>query len=138
MLDEISKHLKREVGSELLASCKTIRQISEYIEGMPSVDKNSAIELETDNRIDMDKAVAITGLALRLPGAKNQQEFWNNLCSLKKIAYPKSVPRERSFPAKPEWNDWLGELEDIECFDNEFLKSLLKRQNLWTLSKGLF
>ena len=46
-----------------MASCKTIRQISEYIEGMPSVDKNSAIELETDNRIDMDKAVAITGLA---------------------------------------------------------------------------
>ena len=62
---------------------------------MPSVDKNSAIELETDNRIDMDKAVAITGLALRLR-CKNQQEFWNNLCS-KKIAYPKSVPENGAF-----------------------------------------
>ena len=121
LLDEISKHLKREVGSELLASCKTIRQISEYIEGMPSVDKNSAIELETDNRIDMDKAVAITGLALRLPGAKNQQEFWNNLCS-KKDCISQISPKRKELSGKPEWNDWLGELEDIECFDNEFFE----------------
>ena len=49
-------------------------------------------------------------------------------CVLKRLHIPNQSQEKGAF-GKPEWNDWLGELEDIECFDNEFLKSLLKRQN---------
>ena len=72
----------------------------------------------------------------KIASAKNQQEFWNNLCS-KRLHIP-NQSQEKGLSGKPEWNDWLGELEDIECFDNEFLKSLLKKAKFMDPQQGLF
>lgn len=119
LLDEMEKYFGRELGTEVLVLCKTIRQMVDYLESMPFVNPKASKAPDLDPALDIQKAVAITGLALRLPQAKNQQEFWDNLCS-SKDCISKVSSRRRELAGHPEWEDWIGELEDIDLFDHEF------------------
>jgi acyl-CoA synthetase (AMP-forming)/AMP-acid ligase II/3-oxoacyl-(acyl-carrier-protein) synthase/acyl carrier protein len=121
LLDKIEEYLGREIGTEVLVLCKTIRQIAEYLESMPSVRTRSFSDSNTDHKLDVNKAVAITGLALRLPNAKTKEEFWDNLCS-KRDSISKISSMRKELSCQPEWDDWIGELEDIDQFDNEFFE----------------
>ncbi|KGE16337.1 beta-ketoacyl synthase N-terminal-like domain-containing protein [Paenibacillus wynnii] len=121
LLDLIGKHFDKEIGSEVLVFCKTIREIADYLQAMPSKNEESSKGWKTDNQLDIHKAVAITGLAVRLPNAKNQEEFWDNLAS-KKDSVSKISFKRRAQAGKPEWDDWLGELEEADKFDNEFFE----------------
>lgn len=63
--------------------------------------------------------VCITGLALRLPGANTQDEFWALLVNGIDRTAPVSKHRRDLVGAK-EWTDTIGELDDIERFDADF------------------
>ncbi|MEE0931323.1 MAG: beta-ketoacyl synthase N-terminal-like domain-containing protein, partial [Acutalibacteraceae bacterium] len=63
--------------------------------------------------------IAITGIGFRLPDANTQEEFWNNLCS-GKDSIDKVSEKRRKLSKSAEWQDWLGELRDVDCFDYEF------------------
>ena len=64
-------------------------------------------------------AVAITGLALRLPGAESQDEFWKLLTEGVNRTAPVSQHR-RDLASDQNWSDTMGELDDIQRFDAEF------------------
>lgn len=66
-----------------------------------------------------EPSIVITGLALRLPGADDQDQFWKLLIEGEDRTRPVSA-RRRALAAKPDWNDVIGEVEDIEMFDAEF------------------
>lgn len=66
-----------------------------------------------------DPSIVITGLAVRLPGARTPQEFWDVLVGGVDRTAPVSQHRRRLTGA-PGWNDVIGEIDDIECFDSEF------------------
>ncbi|MCK4258169.1 MAG: AMP-binding protein [Halanaerobiales bacterium] len=119
LLDKIETYLNKDIGFEVLASCKTIRQIAEYLQKMPSESAKSLSDWQTDNKLDINKAIAITGMALRFPQAKNQEEFWDNLCS-NEDSITKISSRRKELAGQLDWNDWIGELEDIDKFDNDF------------------
>ncbi len=121
LLDAIEKHLNREIGPEVLVLCKTVRQIAEYLESIPSASEKSFYHRQTGHKPDLSVAVAITGIALRFPHANSREEFWDNLCS-KKDCISKISARRRELSGRPEWDDWMGELGDIDDFDNEFFE----------------
>ncbi len=69
--------------------------------------------------------IAIVGISCRFPGAKNYREFWNNLAN--GAASIREIDRwnfEQHYTASDEENKcsskWLGMLEDIDKFDNNF------------------
>ena len=77
-------------------------------------------------------AVAVVGMACRLPGANSVEELWNLISSGGSTATP--VPADRidiahSFRAsqdqkwagKQQW--WGNFISDIECFDNNFFRT---------------
>ena len=64
-------------------------------------------------------AIAITGLALRLPGAESQDDFWKLLAEGTDRTAPVSQHR-RDLASDQNWSDTVGELDDIQRFDAEF------------------
>ena len=64
-------------------------------------------------------AIAITGLAFRLPGAENQDDFWKLLAEGTDQTAPVSQHR-RDLASDQNWSDTVGELDDIQRFDAEF------------------
>ncbi|UZN02617.1 beta-ketoacyl synthase N-terminal-like domain-containing protein [Cellulomonas sp. S1-8] len=63
--------------------------------------------------------VVITGLALRLPGAATQDDFWQLLIDGVVRTAPVSA-RRRALARAPWWDDVIGEVEGIELFDAGF------------------
>ncbi len=74
-------------------------------------------------------AVAVVGMACRLPGANNVEELWDLISSGKSTA--QQVPQDRvdignsfralqdqKWAAKQQW--WGNFISDIACFDNKF------------------
>lgn len=67
----------------------------------------------------MTTPIAITGLALRLPGATTQDEFWQLLVDgVDRTAVVSE--RRRELARAPHWRDTIGEVDDIEYFDAGF------------------
>ncbi|MDM5187018.1 SDR family NAD(P)-dependent oxidoreductase [Bacillus sp. DX4.1] len=78
--------------------------------------------------VDSQREVAIIGMSCRFPGAKNKDEFWNNLAN--GVSSIKEVPKER-WDSKAYYDPdlkkldktnckWGGFLEDIDQFDSLF------------------
>ncbi|WP_268624803.1 beta-ketoacyl synthase N-terminal-like domain-containing protein [Paenibacillus alvei] len=120
-LDRIEKHFGREIGFELFVICKTIKQMADYLQTMPQAREIPASAWDADNKLDLHNAVAITGIALRVPGASTPQQYWENLCT-KKDSIAKVSEKRRQLAGKPEWDDWLGEIANIDYFDNDFFE----------------
>ncbi|MBA2657657.1 MAG: AMP-binding protein [Tatlockia sp.] len=119
-LSELESQLGKPIDFRLLIECKTINQIIVYL------NKNLSIEsLESENEsltpasLSDDYAIAITGFALRLPGSDTPQQFWENLCNSKHLVTPVSEKRKKLADCY-DWNDWLGELDNVDYFDHDF------------------
>lgn len=120
ILGLVSEQFNMELGHEMIATCKTIEEMAVYLEKKLNVKRNVSIE---SNKVEKDfkHNVAITGMAFRFPKAKNQRELWNNLCN-QKDCISRVSSRRRKLANDSEWNDWIGELEDIDKFDYEFFE----------------
>ena len=66
-----------------------------------------------------EPSIVITGLALRLPGAVDQDQFWRLLRDGEDRTDTVSAKR-RELARAPGWNDTIGEVDGIEHFDAEF------------------
>lgn len=106
----------------------TVSTLSDYLEqrlGIKSVD--------TDNKVSMPKTtssqsndIAVIGMSARVPGAKNIDEFWSNLCqgreSITRFS-DEEIIAEGIAPdllKKPEYVKAWGVLEDADKFDAQF------------------
>lgn len=118
VLSRIEAACEREYGFDLLMECKTIREMAVYIERQgtdelvrSAVEQKNALVPEAPAR-----KIAIIGFALRFPGARNADEFWNNIINARSAVAP--VPSQR-------WVDdcsthHMGALDDIDLFDANF------------------
>jgi acyl-CoA synthetase (AMP-forming)/AMP-acid ligase II/3-oxoacyl-(acyl-carrier-protein) synthase/acyl carrier protein len=119
VLDRVERHYRRTIGPEMFLRCKTIREMAEYLESAapdpdsPKTFQSAAADTSSDRRI------AVTGLALRVPGAKTREAFWHNLVTGTDTIRKVSDKRKR-LAGRPDWDEWIGELEDVERFDNDF------------------
>jgi len=82
--------------------------------------------LETDNADNALEAIAIVGMSGRFPGAKNIDQFWQNLRDgIESISFFSdqeliSVGVDPAVLAKPNYVKAFGSLQDIEWFDAAF------------------
>ena len=66
-----------------------------------------------------EQSVVITGLSLRLPGAPGVDDFWQLLRDGVDRTAPVSEKRRR-LAHQPDWDDFIGEIADIDHFDADF------------------
>ncbi|MEV5879655.1 amino acid adenylation domain-containing protein [Streptomyces sp. NPDC052101] len=116
--------LDREFPLSTLFRHSTVRELTTFLRG-DSTRTVTAAPAPAEERPDED-AVAIVGVALRLPGANDAEEFWANLRGgvesirrftdqeLLDAGVPRNVLEDPAFvPAK-------GYVEDADLFDAEF------------------
>lgn len=118
LLESLSKYMQRDIDPEMLSICSTIRQIVDYLQS-PTLTENSKFEVIRVQEIGSNKAIAITGMAFKLPGADTQQALWKNLAGGKNNIQRISAKRKK-LANDPEWNDWMAALENIDYFDDVF------------------
>ncbi|QSQ25382.1 acyltransferase domain-containing protein [Pyxidicoccus parkwayensis] len=78
--------------------------------------------MDTPNDPNNSMAIAVVGLSLRFPGARDERRFWQNLSSgIESITLLDSEQRAKAgMPSEPGWVAAAGVLEDAELFDAAF------------------
>ncbi|HLO85752.1 MAG TPA: beta-ketoacyl synthase N-terminal-like domain-containing protein [Nostocaceae cyanobacterium] len=139
----LQSEFKIPVTPDLLYECHTITALAEFIQQNlePSLDTNTQEELavaviaeETSTVADVleyessPQDIAIIGIGLSLPQAKNLEEFWQLLtagkCSIADFPaqrLPENT-EQRNLLHSPELSPFLkgGFMADVECFDARF------------------
>jgi hypothetical protein len=102
-----------------------VRKISPRLAHAPSLNQapaSSSPRIETDNGSD----IVVVGMACRVAGADDLDEFWKILCA--GVSQHVEVPEER-FGLETQWRDvdparkWYGNfLRDHDVFDHKFFK----------------
>ncbi|MDF1756469.1 MAG: amino acid adenylation domain-containing protein [Verrucomicrobiales bacterium] len=136
--------LKREFGvtfelSELF-TLPTIKNIEDAIKnGKSGAPKVEVRESNTNDQAGDDQ-IAIVGMALRVPGADDPDQFWENLVSGKEsisrfekeeLAYPDEYESPGFVPAK-------GIIEGIDLFDASFFGILPKDAEIMDPQQRIF
>ena len=72
--------LGKELPATLVYDYPNINSLSEFLSRDSGADINiEKEELKIQNSSDLNEPIAITGIGLRFPGARNVNEFWKNL-----------------------------------------------------------
>ena len=115
MLEKLNKTFDLNLKMSFLRQFITISEIAEGL--------FTDFEDEDDNdyysNSSSDNDIAITGVSFRLPGAENFDELWDMLVSGKSCVSKVSEKR-RKLAGRPNWNNWICEVEDVDMFDAEF------------------
>lgn len=125
LLELVSRHYQYEFGAELLVFCKSIEEMAHYIERLnvqQPKQKQSVEDMDmTAQPLDIHRAAAVTGLALRVPNADSKEQFWHNLVN-KVDSIVQVSDKRKQLAQHSEWNDPIGELDDIDSFDYSFFE----------------
>lgn len=119
LLNKLNEVFDQEINADIIIKCKTINEMSEFYRQKVSQNRTVSVEKEQKKIIPEKEKVAITGMSFSLPHAGTQEKFWENLCTkfhgIQKIS---NIRKELS--EEDDWDDVLGEVRDIDCFDNDF------------------
>lgn len=109
---------------------------SNYIDGKSVIDKDNSFSIElskegtqkVESPINNNRDIAVIGMSGQFPGAKNVDEFWDNL--VKGVHSVKEIPKERwdmkkyydsnSEAINKTYNKWGGFLDNADKFDSSF------------------
>ena len=122
---KIENVLKKEVSMMDLFKYPTIATLSGFLLGNNEAETITEDVKKQDSGTKSTK-IAVIGLSGRFPGAKNIDEFWNNLCNgVNSISHftEEQVIEEGISPElvkKPGYVKAWGSLEDIDKFDAQF------------------
>ncbi|MBQ8823935.1 MAG: AMP-binding protein, partial [Ruminococcus sp.] len=110
----LSKTFNVDLGQEVIAKYDTVSKMVHYLKNF-SHEKEETVYTKNTSE---DKIV-ITGIAFRLPEADTQEKFWSNLKdshdSIKRVS-----DKRKTLSKSSKWNDWIGEVENIDSFDYDF------------------
>ncbi|WP_265445534.1 non-ribosomal peptide synthetase [Acetivibrio straminisolvens] len=120
---KISAALKKEITMIDLFRYPTIKTLSEFLEGKQDLEH----KVKQDKKgIDGKGDIAVVGLSGRFPGAKNIEEFWQNLCngveSVKQFTDEEVIGEgvDPNALKKPEYVKAWGVLDNVDKFDAAF------------------
>lgn len=110
-----------ELGHDVLVRCKTIRELDRWltVAREPRQPATPARPADQDPAVHRERDIAITGVAVRFPCGDTQEAFWDSLCREESWIAPVSAKR-RALAQCDGWDDSMGELRDVECFDHAF------------------
>lgn len=122
---QINQSLMRQLGRALPITAfytyPTIRQYADFL-----TQKEAPLSLVQAPQASTHEGIAIIGMAGRFPGAKDVQEYWQNL--LDGTESVRFFSREELMAAgidpasldDPNYVRAKGYLADVDCFDNDF------------------
>jgi amino acid adenylation domain len=119
------KAFNKDISMMDLFRYPTIHTLSEFIEGGEKSESDNVC-IKTRAKKDGDNSIAVIGMSGRFPGAKNIDEFWENLCAGKESISrftDEEMLAEGVSPDmlnKPGYVKAGGSIEDIDKFDASF------------------
>ncbi|CDZ24035.1 amino acid adenylation protein [[Clostridium] cellulosi] len=119
------KAFNKDISMMDLFRYPTIHTLSEFIEGGEKSESDNVC-IKTRAKKDEDNSIAVIGMSGRFPGAKNIDEFWENLCAGKESISrftDEEMLAEGVSPDmlnKPGYVKAGGSIEDIDKFDASF------------------
>jgi len=116
----------------------TVRKLSEFIDGSNNIEVLKTPPYEGIVSLSTTKSdIAVIGMACRFPGAKNKDEYWNNLIesrdTIKHFADDELSKFEINYNElknNPDYVKARGVLEDIDKFDAGFFEMTPKEAAL--------
>lgn len=123
--EELQRRLEREIPLIHLFEYPTIRSLSNWID-QNDIAKETSPRLKTTHQIFEHEAIAIIGVAARVPGADDCNTFWENLRSgQESIRFFSETELqdagvEPELIASPNYIRGTGVLSNITDFDAEF------------------
>jgi acyl-CoA synthetase (AMP-forming)/AMP-acid ligase II/3-oxoacyl-(acyl-carrier-protein) synthase/acyl carrier protein len=127
LLGELERLTGSQMAHEVLLKCRTIRELDPIVSSTLRRNGQTGQTVEpsaprlAEKVSDPERDIAITGLAVRLPFADTADQFWDKLCDAANCIAPVSAKR-KALSRCHDWNDFMGELKDIEWFDNKFFE----------------
>ncbi|MCB1207001.1 MAG: HAD-IIIC family phosphatase, partial [Verrucomicrobiae bacterium] len=135
--------LRRDFGTSLelveLFELPTIAAQAAKLDAENGDDEAPAITNEHPRSSD-DDAVAVIGVALRVPGANDPDTFWKNLVNgVESISFfgPDEIEYPEEF-GKPGYVPAKGLISDIDCFDAAFFGILPKDAKIMDPQQRIF
>ncbi len=130
ILSELRKTLGVELPKVAIFQAPTVRALARYLEGMgagaagaPKETPGAAAAASRPEAVEKD-AIAIVAMALRFPGARSVDQFWENLSSgVEAVTYFTDEELDEVPPAllaNPDYVKARPVLEDIDQFDAGF------------------
>jgi amino acid adenylation domain-containing protein len=117
MLALAESALNRKLGTKALLECRTVREMASFVAARGDRTELEASPLPAAAR-ERQVPVAIIGMAARLPGASNVEDFWRNLLDGASAIAPMSTLRWPQNDSR--WP--IGELDDAMDFAAEFFR----------------
>lgn len=119
------KAFNKDISMMDLFRYPTIHKLSEFINGGEKSEPGNAYS-KIRAKQDEDDSIAVIGMSGRFPGAKNIDEFWENLCagkeSISRFTDEEILAEGVSADMlnKPEYVKAGGAIDDIDKFDASF------------------
>ncbi len=130
LMIQLKARLEKAFGQEVpiieMFNLPTISDLAKYITGQKSEILVDKTESERKGINDSSGDIAIIGIAMQVPGAKNSDQFWQNLINkTESITFFREDAAERVNVYEVEDNhpNFIGAggiLGDIDLFDSEF------------------
>ncbi len=111
--------------------------------GYPIFPREQEVK-ESSSQVPFTSDIAIIGMSARFPGAKDLQEFWNNLLEAKDVSREFTIEELQAAGIDPNLlndPDYVRRgmyLEDADCFDAEFFGYLPKEAALMDPQHRIF
>ena len=119
--NKLETTFNKEVSLVDMFNYPTISYLAGYIQSNETVSENLSIQESKISFNGSGKDIAIIGIAMRVPGAKNVDEFWQNLMSgTESISFFAENEIEQSYDDTVRVVPAGGVLGDIDLFDAEF------------------
>ena len=129
MLGLIEQQFDTEFGHDILIQSKSIRDMATYIENFtPNDAPEKRWGKPTGKESDHDHDIAITGVGIRMPGARDPDELWSIFRNGQSAIQRISTERLSQLQAEPELIAFLGELTPYDVLD--YHQDVLKKNEL--------
>lgn len=133
---KIGKTLKRHIPLEVMFEYPTIKSLAQYLSPNEELILSGGEKNENFKNQSTTGNVAVIGINGRFPGAKDINEFWDNLINgVESIKFFTDEELKASGISKDTYENKnyvkaKGYLDDLECFDAEFFNYSAKDAEL--------
>ena len=114
MMEMLNRTFDLNLHPSFFRQCGTIKEITEGI-----LNQNSEAPEEDMTTVSLRDEIAVTGMSFRLPGADNNDELWDLLVE-KRSMIAKISEERKKLTGIENWDNWLGEIKNVEMFDPAF------------------
>ncbi|MER6053455.1 SDR family NAD(P)-dependent oxidoreductase, partial [Streptomyces sp. NPDC001793] len=124
LLIEAGRQIKEQLHAALsvadLFTYPTIARLAAHLAPAPAAPQRTGAPAAVRSTAYDDAAVAVIGMAARLPGARTVEEFWENLVNARESLVPTDEPPESAAGVGSRYVAVAGTPDGVDLFDPAF------------------